>query len=502
MFWSASLAGCAAWNESWNERPYLDSMPRRRRTRGHIETLPSGRFRAIVYAGIDPLTGRDHRLKETCPTHDEAEKALTQLQSKVDQNQHSKSAITLNEAIVQWLDVADLAETTRDRYDDLIRLYILPRLGDKQAGSIDAELLERFYARLQRCRDICSGRPPKGHVCRPLASSTTRKIHYIIRGALDRAVRWRYLSVNAAEMAEAPTPNRSKPDPPSAAEAAALLNDAWTDPAWGLMLWLTMVTGCRRGELCALRWSHLDVERAQLWVKRSTSQPKSGITEKDTKNEGERRVGLDAHTMELLAEHRERMTKQLADLGSWLDADAFLFSQAPDCSAPLHPRSVTQRYRRMAKRLKLRSTRIHSLRHYSATELLAAGVDLRTVAGRLGHGGGGTTTLKTYAAWVEAADRKAAETMASIMHTPVPTPKKPRGPYESIAQTLRDDILSGRLKPGDQLPTVVQLAAEFTVAAGTAHRAMALLASEGLITVTRGKRAVIAATPSLTCSPQ
>jgi integrase len=45
-------------------------------------------------------------------------------------------------------------------------------------------------------------------------------------------------------------------------------------------------------------------------------------------------------------------------------------------------------------------THLHALRHYSATELLAGGVDLRTVAGRLGHGGGGATTLKVYAAWV------------------------------------------------------------------------------------------------------
>ena len=48
-------------------------------------------------------------------------------------------------------------------------------------------------------------------------------------------------------------------------------------------------------------------------------------------------------------------------------------------------------------------------------QLIAAGVDLRTVAGRLGHGSGGATTLKVYAAWVEAADRKAADTMATIM---------------------------------------------------------------------------------------
>jgi len=52
----------------------------------------------------------------------------------------------------------------------------------------------------------------------------------------------------------------------------------------------------------------------------------------------------------------------------------------------------------MATKLKLRSTRLHSLCHYSATELVAAGVDLRTVAGRFGHGSGGATTLRVYAA--------------------------------------------------------------------------------------------------------
>lgn len=52
-------------------------------------------------------------------------------------------------------------------------------------------------------------------------------------------------------------------------------------------------------------------------------------------------------------------------------------------------------------------THLHALRHYSATELLTAGVDLRTVSGRLGHADG-TTTLRHYAAWVNAADQQAA----------------------------------------------------------------------------------------------
>ncbi len=58
-------------------------------------------------------------------------------------------------------------------------------------------------------------------------------------------------------------------------------------------------------------------------------------------------------------------------------------------------------------------THVHALRHDSATELLAGGVDLRTVAGRLDHAGGGATTLKVYAAWLAGADTKAADLIAS-----------------------------------------------------------------------------------------
>jgi Phage integrase family len=71
------------------------------------------------------------------------------------------------------------------------------------------------------------------------------------------------------------------------------------------------------------------------------------------------------------------------------------------CAWPLVPDSVSQRFRKQAQWLGIKSS-LHKLRHYNATELLAAGVDLRTVAGRLGHGGG-TTTLKVSAAWMSEA---------------------------------------------------------------------------------------------------
>ena len=98
-----------AWDESWDEWAYGATVPSRtRRRRGYIEQLPSGSWRSAVYAGADPLTGEDLRLRETCRTGAEAEKALTKLQRQVDENKHPKSAITVAAAVEQWMEVARL----------------------------------------------------------------------------------------------------------------------------------------------------------------------------------------------------------------------------------------------------------------------------------------------------------------------------------------------------------------------------------------------------------
>ena len=279
-------------------------------------------------------------------------------------------------------------------------------------------------------------------------------MHYVISGALEQAVRWRHLGVNPAAFAIAPTANHTEPDPPSAEEAAAVISAALNDPDWGLLLWVIMITGMRRGEISALRWRHVDFATATLIVQRANAQPKAGVKEKQTKTRQQRRIAIDPQTAALLLEHRERWaaTLRAARLSLFRD-DLFVFSPVPDASSPYGPRSLSHRYRRLAIKLGLRSTRLHSLRHYSATELIAAGVDVRTVAGRLGHGSGGATTLKVYAAFVDEADRRAATTMAGIMPPPVAAPRTPRGPYEVIAADLREQIATGQLRPGDQLPT-------------------------------------------------
>jgi Phage integrase, N-terminal SAM-like domain len=111
------------------------------------------------YAGADLLTGKPQYVRETHKTYAAAEVALTRLQGQVDEDRHPRGDLTIRQAVAQWLEVADLADTTRERYQDLIRLHILPVLGDRQADKLDVQVLDRLYARLQQCRDEYAANP-------------------------------------------------------------------------------------------------------------------------------------------------------------------------------------------------------------------------------------------------------------------------------------------------------------------------------------------------------
>ncbi|WP_406046595.1 GntR family transcriptional regulator [Kribbella sp. NBC_00889] len=348
----------------------------------------------------------------------------------------------------------------------------------------------------------------KPHVCKGLADSSVRQIHWILSGALDRAVVWKWISVNPAEHADKPGLPPPNPQPPTADEVGRLLTAAWEeDEDWGSFLSTKTTTGIRRGEMCSLRWS--DRERRKdapsvLRVERSIFVNDDGeLEEKDTKTHQQRRVLLDPVPDEILDEQEQRARKRAAAAGIAFNPDGFIYSPVPDASAPHHPDTLSKRYARLAKRLGIHST-LKNHRHYNATGLINAGYNVRATAGRLGHSGGGTTTLRVYTAWWSEADQRAAgSTPTRVPPRPTPAesaarnslPQTPNAldedlrPYQRIAADLRGAIDSGILSPGDPLPSEKSLAERYGAAPSTAHRAVALLVAAGLVTASRGRRA-------------
>ncbi|MCE3552827.1 site-specific integrase [Pseudonocardia sp. RS11V-5] len=473
----------------------------KRRARGGIDTLPSGALRVRVYAGIDPVTKRRHYLTEIVPrgprADREAEAALNRLLAEVDERRNPRTGATIDQLLEKYMAQFDGAPNTFELYTGHIKNHISPLLGSTKVGYLDPEMLDALYAELRRCRLHCKRQRGlidhrtarehtcdercKPHRCKPLARSTVRQIHFILSGAFRKAKRWRWVAVNPCEMAEPPPASAPNPQPPTAAESAAIVSAAWEDPEWGIFVWVAMTTGARRGELCAIRWSAVNLEegRESIWLRHAVRKEGDVLAEAELKTHQQRRIALDAETAMLLRELRDRRQQQARSLGFELPRDAFVFSHDPDGSTHLRPDGVTQRYERLVKRLGIHTT-IHKLRHYSATELILAGVDVKTVAGRLGHGGGGTTTLKTYTAWVAEADQRAAGGFAARMpKRPVELSEaerimsRPRFPYERVAADVVSQILRGELLL-DQSPALDAMMIRHRVSLATAKRGAVL----------------------------
>jgi integrase len=420
-----------------------------------------GTYQVRIFGGQDPVTGRQVILTGSAPSVDDAIVIRDRFRADVASNKSARTQATLSYLLREWLTGHSADPNTVEDYRFLAERFIIPVLGDAsltKLARVGPRSFEKIYADLRRCRVRCDGRPfiehhkdikadatghecgsrCKPHVCEPLAESTVLKTHIVLNGAFKAAVRWGWMGVNPMEATLHPHAPKPKPHPPSAVDAARIIDKAFSmDDDWGTFVWLTMITGARRGELVALRWHDVHLRCAScgvgvdwhdercgecdralhegrtalLDIRRGYRRRSGRTKENDTKDHQMRLVALDVVTVGLLVDQKRRYEERIRVLGGTIRNDAYIFSYAPDHSRPCNPDGITHKYSKMTAAIGI-DTHVHELRHYSATELLTAGVDLRTVAGRLGHAEG-VTTLRFYAAWVQGADERAPDVLVS-----------------------------------------------------------------------------------------
>lgn len=279
-----------------------------------------------------------------------------------------------------------------------IHRHINPGIGHIPLADLTAAHLTQHYD-----REAAAG----------VAPSSIGLQHSIISAAITRAQKRGWLGdrPNPAKLADRPTVSRPKPRPPTPAEVLRLIDEAdRRNPDLAVLLFLSAMTGCRRGEACALRWSNVDLEQGRLTVGGSVwaVDGKWGI--KSTKTGEDRRVSLDAATVAALELHRRRQ----AMVGVVRVADPFLFSPDEVGWRPYNPSNVTGFFQRTREAVGLPHVKLHDLRKFMASELLGAGFDVRTVASR-GGWSDARVLLDVYAAFMPAVDVKAAQTMGALV---------------------------------------------------------------------------------------
>jgi integrase len=355
-------------------------------------------WRLVIDAGPDPITGRRRQTVRTMRgTKREAQEALNALLAEARQGVEHGHDSTLGELLDTWLARARLSPSTALDYRRAIDAHIPPAMRATRVWKIRTHDLDGLYAALEA----------KG-----LGPARIRRVHNILRRSLGQAVKWQWIARNPAVDASPPTVPASKIVPPAPDDVRRWV--AGCDGQMRVYAVLAANLGARRGELCALQWPDIDLEGGMVTIRRGLVDggPGVGIVAKETKTNRDRTVALDSATVALVRQYRrERMELAFAcgaQLGPWV------FASDPVGDVRPRPDSMSRRFSRLRDELGLSHVRPHDLRHFVATQLLAAGVDPRTVSGRLGHSRT-STTLDIYAAFVPARDRDAAELLGRLL---------------------------------------------------------------------------------------
>ena len=182
------------------------------------------------------------------------------------------------------------------------------------------------------------------HVCKPMAKGTIRGIHAILSGAFEAAMRWEWTDRNPAASARPPTPRHQTILATSPEAVAKVIAEARArSAALGLYLWLVMVTGVRRSELCGLQIRDVDLDRGLVHVAFNYVVRGGHRIRKDTKTHQDRWLAIDPDTCALITSYLDEIRAELGAVGVGLRDDAYLFSNDPAHSRPWNPDWATHR---------------------------------------------------------------------------------------------------------------------------------------------------------------
>ena len=278
-----------------------------------------------------------------------------------------------------------------------------PHLGAARIQKLRPVNFVELYGRLQEDKPTGAG----------LAPRTVGHIHRLMHRVMSHAVRWEVIASNPVSAADPPRVEPAEIQILDSDQIKAVL-EALRGHVLHPIVVLALATGARRGELVALRWADIDLDSGKLTIERSYEQTNQGLSLKAPKTKAGRRVVTVPSSIaaELKKHWRQQQEQRLAlGLGKAMPDDLVF---ARPGGVPWPPDALTGDWARAVRAHRLPKVTLHALRHTHVSQLIASGLDVVTVARRIGHSNP-TVTLGIYAHLFGNTDERAAEIVDKAM---------------------------------------------------------------------------------------
>jgi integrase len=311
---------------------------------------------------------------------------------------------TLGQYLQTWIEgmKGQIRASSYRRYGDHVRIHLVPGLGRIALARLTPQHVQLFYARM-----LAEG----------LSSTTVHHLHGVLHRALEDAERMGLVQRNVSEQVRSPRRSTAEMQTLSEAEAQQFLETV-ADDRFAALYVLALTTGMREGELLALCWQDVDLERATLSVRLNVQETPGGYVLAEPKTAYSRRsIALSATAIAALREHRVRQHEERLQLGPVWDATVDLIFPNTIGGIMFRHNLVRRSFKRHLTRAGLpESIRFHDLRHTAASHLLSRGVHPKVVSEMLGHADI-AITLRVYAHVTPHMQQAAADVMDRIYGT-------------------------------------------------------------------------------------
>ncbi len=378
-----------------------------RRHTGNIRARRPGVWEVCADAGADPLTGRRRRRYATVTgSRRDAERALVELTAELRAGRIAPAGgDTFADLLDAWwtaMAAHRWEDATAIRHRQDIRVH-LAELGRRRLRDLTPADFDRLYAAMSAAG---------------LAPRTVQHVHGTARAALNHAVRQGIIGRNPAASAVVPVRRRSRRVLPTDEQLRAVLQLADDEgPQWGAWMRVAFSTGARPGEVCALRWSDVDLDRAEIHYRHAMGRSLAGghvrkgtKTQTDT-DDGERTVAVDLATVAALRRWRAVLAARVLETGHRLTGRFVVFPRDPLGQLELSPDTPSKRFRRYANAAGIDpAVRLYDAsRHHHVTWALSQGFPVADVAARVGNSP--EIIFRTYAHVLDAGSRAIADAL-------------------------------------------------------------------------------------------